>query len=209
MAENPQTQQPASPAPEEPVQSAAPPPVSEATSPPVPTPVVAPSSLPAQVPLAEGVPGLIEEDEKLFAAIGYFAFLFVIPLIVKPKSAYCKFHAKQSMVLFLITILIFVVLFAIPMVGSLLTLGIFAVYVLAIYRAYKGEFWNIPLISNLTGKINLENLYGKTGSTLANLSSGLKETASGMAQKATDTLQKAGKQEEGPQENQQNQTPKA
>lgn len=162
---------------------------------------VPPLAPPSQVP--------VEEDEKFFAAVGYFAFLFVIPLIVKPKSPYCKFHAKQSMVLFLITILVFMVLFAIPLVGSLLTLALFAVYILAIYRSYKGEWWNIPLISNLTGKINLETLYGKTGATLANLSSGLKETASGVAQKATDTLKAAGKQDEGSEEgaSESNQTP--
>lgn len=202
MADTPATQQQSvTPVPEEPVQSAAPASVPTAVA-----PVAMPSSAVPEASPAEGASGQIEEDEKLFAAIGYFAFLFVVPLIVKPKSAYCKFHAKQSMVLFLITILVFIVLFAIPLVGSLLTLGIFAVYILAIYRAYKGELWNIPLVSNLTGKINLENLYGKTGSTLANLSSGLKETASGMAQKATDTLKTAGKQEE---ESEQNQMPGA
>jgi uncharacterized membrane protein len=140
-----------------------------------------------------------EADEKLLAAIGYIAFLFVIPLLAKPKSAFCKFHAKQSMVLFLITIVVLVVLASIPMIGSLLTLALFAVYVLSIYRAYMGEMWNIPLVSNFAGKIDTDKLYGQAGLAVSGIS-GLGEKAGQMAQKAVntavDTAQNLGKQED-------------
>ena len=108
---------------------------------------------PAQTPTPQtlapaNVPGAPAEDEKFFAALGYFGPLFVLPLIVKPQSPYCKFHARQSMVLFLIFILFLMVLFMIPWIGSLVTFALFAVYVLAIYKAYSGEMWSIPLISS-------------------------------------------------------------
>lgn len=138
----------------------------------------------------------VEQDEKFFAALGYFAFLFVVPLIVKPKSEYCKFHAKQSMVLFLITIVTFMILFAIPWFGSLLTLAIFAVYILAIYKSYSGELWAIPVVSKFAGKMSVEALYGKAGLAVGALS-GLKNTAQGLAQKAGQTVQNLGSQEQG------------
>lgn len=148
-------------------------------------------------PAPAGTVPSVEQDERFFAALGYFAFLFVIPLIVKPKSEYCKFHAKQSMVLFLITMVIFMILFAIPWFGSLLTLAIFAVYILAIYKSYSGELWAIPVISKFAGKMNVEALYGKAGLAVGALS-GLKDKAQGFAEKAGETVKTLGAQEQSP-----------
>ncbi len=137
----------------------------------------------------------VDQDEKFFAALGYFGPLFVLPLIAKPQSVFCKFHAKQSMVLLLITVIVLVFLAAIPTIGSLFTLALFAVYVLAIYRAYIGQLWNIPLVSNFAGKMDLESLYSKAGLAVGGISQ-LKEKAGDLAQQAgkavTDTM---GKQE--------------
>jgi len=147
-----------------------------------------PAAAVANVP----APGSPDNDEKFFAAVGYFSFLFVVPLILKPKSEYCKFHAKQSIALFLISIAVLFVLALIPSIGSIFTLGLFALYVIAIFRAYKGELWKIPMISNFAGKIDMNALYGKTGSTLGVIS-GLKEKASDMATQATGAVANLGK----------------
>ncbi|GEM_PF-1694754 len=160
------------------------------------TPDTAP--LPPEQAAPPAASGAVEHDEKFFAALGYFAFLFVVPLIVKPKSEYCKFHAKQSMVLFLITIVTFMILFMIPWFGSILTLVIFAVYILAIYKSYSGELWAIPVISKFAGKMSVEALYGKAGLAVGALS-GLKDSAQGLAQKAGQTVQNLGSQEQAPQ----------
>lgn len=182
-----QNQPAAAPSPATPVTPAAPA---------APAPAPAPTSPPVAAPPEAQKQGP-ENDEKFFAAIGYFAFLFVIPLIVKPKSAFCKFHAKQSMVLFLMTFIVLIVLGSVPAVGSILTLALFAVYVLAIYKSYKGELWSIPIVSKWAGKMDVEALYKKTGVAL-NTISGLKEGAEGLAQKTTEAVQQLGKQEEGP-----------
>jgi uncharacterized membrane protein len=137
----------------------------------------------------------VEQDEKFFAALAYVFIMFVVTLVAKPKSKYCKFHARQSMVLFLTSIVVLFVLAAIPWIGSLLTLGLFAVYILAIYRAYMGEMWNIPVVSTFAGKMDLDSLYGKAGLAVSTVSN-LKEKAEGMATKATDAVKAAGKQEE-------------
>ncbi len=170
-----------------------------APNPPANTP--APATAPKAVPVATGsapavTPVTVENDEKIFAVIGYLAFLFVVPLLVKPKSKFCQHHAKQSMVMFLLFIIVLVVLAAIPMVGSIFTLGIFALYILAIYRAYRGDMWNIPVISSISGKIDVSTLYVKGGLNVAQLSQ-LKDKAAQLGSKMTETVQKLGSQDEG------------
>ena len=136
----------------------------------------------------------VESDEKFFAALGYFAFLFVIPLIVKPKSAYCKFHSRQSMVMFLGAIVVLIILGLIPWIGSLLTLALFALYVIAIYRAYLGDLWSIPVVSTFAGKLDVDALYGKAGLAVGSIS-GMKEKAAQMANQAASAAKDLGKQE--------------
>lgn len=137
----------------------------------------------------------VESDEKFFAALGYFAFLFVIPLIVKPKSAYCKFHARQSMVMFLGAIIVLIILGLIPWFGSILTFAIFALYVLAIYKAYTGEMWSIPVVSKFAGKMDIEAMYGKAGLAVGSIG-GMKEKAAQLADQAGAAAKNLGKQDE-------------
>ena len=148
-------------------------------------PVVEPQSTQAVqagevTPLAEAqTAAAITEDEKFFAAVGYFGFFFVVPLIVKPKSAYCKFHAKQSMALFLVFILDLILLSMSRFFGSLTTLAIFAVYVMAVYRTYNGAPWNIPLISKFAGEMDIDAFTSIAG---------FKKTAQNLAAKTEEAL---------------------
>ncbi len=149
-------------------------------------------------PSSSPPPPQVNQDEKLIAALGYigpFIPFFIVPLIIKPKSPYCKFHAQQSMVLFLMGIVVLVVLGTIRSIGSLLTLAIFAVHILAIYRAYQGDLWQIPFVSNFASKIDVDTLYGKAGIALSGIS-GLKEKAEGFAEKTGEAVKNLGKQEE-------------
>lgn len=170
-------------------------PTQESQQPMAPAATPAAPAAPQQAAPEAEMPGAPDQDEKFFAALGYFAFLFVVPLIVKPKSAYCKFHARQSMVLFLVAIIVLIVLASVPWVGSLLTLALFAVYVLAIYKAYHGDLWSIPFVSKYAGKMNVEALYSKAGLAVSGIS-GLKEKAQGFASQASEGVKALGKQEE-------------
>lgn len=165
-----------------------------APSAPVPAAPVAPPAAPAGSEAASQMPAP-DSDEKFFAAVAYLGPLFLLTLIVKPKSAFCKFHSKQSMVLLLLVFIVFAVLFSVPMVGSLLTLAIFAVYVIAMYRAYRGDWWTIPMVGAFAGKMNIEAMYGKAGLAVSSMS-GLKETAETLAKKAGDAAKALGGQEE-------------
>jgi len=47
-------------------------------------------------------------SENLVAAIGYLPPLFILPLLTKKESAYCQFHAKQSLAMTIVLILFLV-----------------------------------------------------------------------------------------------------
>jgi uncharacterized membrane protein len=135
---------------------------------------------PSPPPASPSVPQAASPDERIFAAVAYLAFLFVVTLVAKPKSEFCKFHARQSMILFLITIIVLVVLAIIPWFGSLLTLALFALYVLSMYRAYQGEMWKIPIIGDVASAINIDEIFGKAGL--------VREKAEHIAQQASEKM---------------------
>lgn len=167
------------------------------------TPQTAQVEPPSSVsPPTQPVPGpsdlpLPPEDERLFAAIGYVGPLFILSVLVKPKSEFCRLHARQSMVLFGV-FLAYLVLFFFEwrLIGSFFAIPLFAAYVLAIYRAYKGDWWRIPLVSAFAGKIDLEKVSRSAGIALSNMST-LKEKAEGLAKQAAENAKQMAKQEPG------------
>lgn len=105
----------------------------------------APVSLPTPPPV-------LDQTERLLAALGYFGFLCVLPLLMKPTSSFCQFHGKQSLGLCL-------VYFFLPFVAALLPFSIlhfllysayFAAALFAAYQAYRGLFYQVPVLYDLT-----------------------------------------------------------
>lgn len=92
-------------------------------------------------------------DEYILSVLGYLGFLFVLPLLVKPKSSYCKFHALQSVFMFFLAVLVLVILAIVPLLGSLLTLAIIVLYIIVIISALMGKLWKVPLIGFLVNKL--------------------------------------------------------
>ncbi|MEK7528432.1 MAG: hypothetical protein AAB592_01565 [Patescibacteria group bacterium] len=144
--------------------------------------------------VAESVQPAPDNEEKLFAAIGYIAFLFIVPLIVKPKSKYCQLHAKQSLVMFLITFVYLIVFLISEFIGSILTVALFALYVLAIYRSFRGDWWKIPFVGDVAEHINLSMLLGAASGAAGHVG-GLQEKAQEVAKKVTNAAHEAAQQE--------------
>lgn len=106
-------------------------------------------------------PDALESGEKFLAAVGYFSFLCILPLVLRPDSKFCKFHGKQGLVM---TVFFLIFGWTISALGGLI-LGSyllwhnlivlihvgFAVY--AIYYAYKGESKSLPLFGKLAASI--------------------------------------------------------
>ncbi len=90
------------------------------------------------------------EENKTVAALSYIWILFLLPLILKRDSKFCQFHAKQGLILFILS---FIAWF--PVIGWLIGLAILVVSVIGIIKALSGERWEIPFIYDLSKKINL------------------------------------------------------
>jgi uncharacterized membrane protein len=96
----------------------------------------------------------LEDNERLFAAIGYFWFLFLIPLLAKKESKFVQYHAKQGMV---ITGIVTIGALLLPFPSLFLILRPFYVILMAVlaWIAWDGKYLEIPLISNLARKITI------------------------------------------------------
>jgi len=90
------------------------------------------------------------EKNKTVAALSYVWILFLIPLLGKKHSKFCQFHAKQGLILFLLS---FVSWF--PLIGWLIGLAIIIISVMGILKCLEGAWWKVPYIYDLSKKINL------------------------------------------------------
>ncbi len=100
----------------------------------------------------------IPQDEKVLSILAYASIGFLLPLILKPGSKTCQFHAKQGAAMFILSFFTLILLAAIPMLGSLLFLGFIALTAIAMFQAFSGKEWKIPIIGDMAMKINLNAL---------------------------------------------------
>ena len=107
-------------------------------------------------------PEAMESGEKFLAAIGYFSFLCILPLVLRPQSKFCKFHGKQGLIM---TVFFLVFGRIIQVLGAMMFGAYFLVHnlvvlihvgfaVYAIYYAYKGEMRSLPLFGNFAKQID-------------------------------------------------------
>lgn len=91
---------------------------------------------------------------KTIAALSYMWILCLIPLLLKRKSKYAQFHAKQGLILFAIEI-VGSLIFWFPFFGQLLMLALVVISVMGIIKTLNGEWWKIPFLYDWSKKINL------------------------------------------------------
>lgn len=106
-----------------------------------------------------------KDDRKLFAFLAVFLSIvgFIIALITKREDRYVMFYAKESLVLFIVAvvlnvaghILAFVTLGALYMVNYLIGLVILLFWIIQIVYALSGEEKSTPIIGQYTKHINL------------------------------------------------------
>jgi len=97
------------------------------------------------------------EEGKGLAWLSYLWLLFLVPLLAKKDNKFCKFHAKQGIVLF-ITYVIFVIINVIPLIGQIICgLGYLACLILAImgiFQSLGGKYWKMPVLGGFAEKLN-------------------------------------------------------
>lgn len=92
------------------------------------------------------------EKNKTMAGLSYL--LFFLPLIACPESKYAKFHANQSLLLLITSIVGNVILGIIPVIGWML-LPFFGIIVLilgimGLVNGFGGNVKQLPLIGKIT-----------------------------------------------------------
>jgi uncharacterized membrane protein len=92
-------------------------------------------------------------ENKVFAILAYFGILFLIPLFAAKESPFARFHTNQGLILFLayiavwiLTVVLGLISAVLSLIGSLLFLGLFILFILGVINAAKGELKELPLI---------------------------------------------------------------
>ena len=106
-----------------------------------------------------------EEDidsSAFFAPLAYICILFFVPILIKPKSAFARYHANQGLVLLLTALVSYFVIFVVGLLLNMVGLWVFTIalftvcncfFVLCIivgaYNAMSGYAKEIPLVGRI------------------------------------------------------------
>jgi uncharacterized membrane protein len=92
---------------------------------------------------------------------GLLCYLFgwvtgIIFYIIEPKNKFVRFHAVQSIALTVVLMVIYFILFIIPVIGwiisGLLGFAFFFLWIFLMYQAYKGKMYKLPVIGDFAEK---------------------------------------------------------
>ena len=102
-------------------------------------------------------PEALSYGEKMLAAIGYFSFLCILPLILKPDSKFCQLHGKQALIL-TVSFLVFgwvsrlfgFFWLGFPVMVSFIYVGIAA---FGMVLATQGKAQKLPIVGQMADKL--------------------------------------------------------
>ena len=95
-----------------------------------------------------------EEGHRLLAACSYLGVLFLVPLIIDKDDDFVRFHLRQGIAMFALTVVASFG-FLNESAGTLLMLAIIVVSLVAAYRTTQGSKWVLPVIGHYAQKIIL------------------------------------------------------
>ncbi len=104
----------------------------------------------------------VKSESKIWAFIAYFLGIigFIIILLIKKKDKFAMFHAKQSLVLCITWIIVYVAGIAIPFIGWFIiwpfgNIAMFILWIIGIINAITGKQKLIPIIGKFGEKIKI------------------------------------------------------
>jgi uncharacterized membrane protein len=93
------------------------------------------------------------QDNKLISILCYFGILLLIPYLIKPNSAFVKYHSNQGLLLLLLGVACGVVS-AIPVLGWIVgfVVGIFVAvcFIIGLVNVISGKMSPLPIIGKYT-----------------------------------------------------------
>jgi uncharacterized membrane protein len=111
-------------------------------------------------PTPPPTPGGTVDEGRLFAFLAYFLGIigFIIVFAVKKDNKFAMFHAKQSLVLFIVAVANGII-WQVPLIGwiagAVIGLAVFVFWIMGIINALGGQEKALPIIGDLAAKINL------------------------------------------------------
>jgi fumarate reductase subunit D len=103
----------------------------------------------------------VNDEDKLWAAIGYISILCLLPLLLKKDRSFVQFHAKQGLVLFIVEVALWIVSMFIGWIAfiwaifNIVYLGLVILVIIAIVKVIQGESWKIPIVSGYAERIKI------------------------------------------------------
>lgn len=99
------------------------------------------------------------DQNRLVAALAWLWVLSAIILLVKKDSPFVQFHARQGFVVFLLSIVLWILFgiigpFAWPL-QQLLKFAVFLMIVAGFIQALRGRWWTLPVLGSLAPKVRL------------------------------------------------------
>ena len=93
---------------------------------------------------------------RFLGLISYLNILCVVPIILKSKSNFIRFHARQGVVLFIaeiISTLIVIIPFIGPFIGVIGWIICTVFSLMGLIRAAGGQEWKMPILNKFTKKV--------------------------------------------------------
>ncbi|PIT93589.1 hypothetical protein COU00_03555 [Candidatus Falkowbacteria bacterium CG10_big_fil_rev_8_21_14_0_10_43_11] len=98
------------------------------------------------------------EDNKIIASLSYIFILCLAPLMLKRKSEFAQFHARQGLTI-AVAWFVFWVIGIIPVLGWLISflgnLALLVISIMGVIKTLDGQTWKIPYIYEWSKKWNL------------------------------------------------------
>lgn len=98
------------------------------------------------------------QNENILGAVAYLLGFItgIVLLLVEKKSKFVRFHAMQSTILFGGLFILNLALGFIPLlgwlVGFILSLGAFILWLLLMWKAFQGEMYKLPYVGDFAEK---------------------------------------------------------
>jgi len=100
--------------------------------------------------MEEKKPTSTNSDSNLMAALSYVWILSVVMLIIKKDDEFVKFHARQGLILFIVSFI-----GVIPVIGWFIWLIVVVFEIIGFIKALSGERYKVPVVGDIAEKINL------------------------------------------------------
>jgi len=98
------------------------------------------------------------EENRAISYLAYLGLLFLVPLLVKKDSKFAQFHAKQGLVLVVVSAVAWVI-GIVPVLGwiiaPLIYIGIFVLIIIGLINVSKGEMKRLPIVGEWEKKFNI------------------------------------------------------